>query len=131
MFGALSAVLLWGGILGIMIFVMSVNVSRMRMDAQVSLGDGGNKDLNRAIRIHGNAVESVPLALVLMLLMASAGYAAWLLHILGIALVIFRAAHAYGLLTETDKPNMGRAVGGLGTGVVIAIAGLLCIIGAF
>lgn len=128
--GGISAVLLWGGILSLMIFAMSANVSRMRVDAGILRGDGGRDDLNRMIRVHGNNAESVPLAIVLLLLMASAGYAAWLLHILGILLVLFRAAHAYGLMTETEKPSAGRAVGGLGTGGVIALSAVLCIIGA-
>ena len=51
----------------------------------------------RAMRVHANFAEYVPLALVLMLLVEAAGGAGWLVHVLGVALLLGRAAHAWGV----------------------------------
>ena len=39
----------------------------MRSKLEVMVGDGGEKDLNVAVRIQGNFVEYVPMALILLL----------------------------------------------------------------
>ncbi|VDZ99714.1 membrane protein [Salmonella enterica subsp. enterica] len=62
MVSALYAVL---GALLLMKF--SFNVVRLRMQYRVAYGDGGFSELQSAIRIHGNAVEYIPVALVLLL----------------------------------------------------------------
>lgn len=64
MVSALYAVL---GALLLMKF--SFNVVRLRMQYRVAYGDGGFSELQSAIRIHGNAVEYIPVALVLLLFM--------------------------------------------------------------
>lgn len=91
MVSALYAVL---GALLLMKF--SFNVVRLRMQYRVAYGDGGFSELQSAIRIHGNAVEYIPVALVLLLFMEMNGAETWMVHICGILLIAGRLMHYYG-----------------------------------
>lgn len=92
MISALYAVI---GVLLIMKFTL--NVVRLRRQHHVAYGDGGRHDLHMAIRIHGNAVETVPLALLLLIVLEMNGAAIWMVHLTGILFFIGRFFHAYGL----------------------------------
>lgn len=91
MVSALYAVL---GALLLMKF--SFDVVRLRMQYRVAYGDGGFSELQSAIRIHGNAVEYIPIAIVLMLFMEMNGAETWMVHICGIVLLAGRLMHYYG-----------------------------------
>ena len=55
-------------VLGALLLIkFSFDVVRLRMQYRVSYGDGGFSELQSAIRIHGNAVEYIPVALILLL----------------------------------------------------------------
>mgnify|MGYP006233553957 FL=1 len=60
---------LYAALCGFLVVALAANVVRYRLGKKVSLGDGGHKDVNRAIRAHGNTVEYIPLALILMALL--------------------------------------------------------------
>ncbi len=61
-------------VLGALLLIkFSFDVVRLRMQYRVSYGDGGFSELQSAIRIHGNAVEYIPVALILLLLMEMDG----------------------------------------------------------
>ena len=62
------------------------------------------------IRIHGNAAEYIPIALLMMLVYELNGGARTTLHVCGCALVLGRVLHAAGLW-NSNGPNFGRAVG--------------------
>ena len=51
------------------IIKLSLNVVHLRRQYRISTGDGGVSDLQLAIRVHGNAVEYIPLALLLLVVM--------------------------------------------------------------
>ena len=57
---------LYVALLALWLLVLSARVIRERQAARVSLGDGGNRRLQRAIRGHANFVEYVPLALLML-----------------------------------------------------------------
>lgn len=56
-------------VLALLLTVLSLHISRLRIRHKVSFGDGGHKDLQVAIRAHGNALEQSMLLVILMLLM--------------------------------------------------------------
>jgi uncharacterized membrane protein YecN with MAPEG domain len=84
----------------------------------LGIGDGGERTLAKAVRAHGNAAETIPLALFLMLLAELVGVAAGFLHAMGVILVLARAWHAYGLSRRAGM-SPGRFVGMTTTFVVI------------
>lgn len=121
---AVVATPLYAGILGLMLLVLSWLVSRQRLRNKVSTGDGGIPSLTGAIRAHGNFVEYVPLALVLLLLTEIVGGERVSVHVLGIALVVGRALHAYGLTTRPGGRSFGRMWGTVLTWLVILVCSL-------
>ncbi|MCC6471289.1 MAG: MAPEG family protein [Alphaproteobacteria bacterium] len=102
--------LLYAGLATLLLLVLSIHVIRLRWRYLVGLGDGGQPVLARAIRVHANFVEYTPIGLILLFLIERAGYASWVLHALGAALVVGRLAHAWGLARD-DGPSIGRALG--------------------
>ena len=57
---------IYAGVLAILVIYLSFRVAMMRRAGGIGIGDGGNSSLSKAIRVQGNAVEYVPLALVLL-----------------------------------------------------------------
>jgi uncharacterized membrane protein YecN with MAPEG domain len=91
-------VALYAALLGLILFFLIISVIRLRWRHRVSLGDAGNAQLQTAIRAHGNFTEIVPFALVLMVVLAQLHGGIYLLHTIGILLVVGRCVHAYSLL---------------------------------
>ena len=106
----LSITALYAGILALIVLALAINVTVHRVKLQVPLGDGGNAQMRRMIRLHGNAAEYIPLALVLMAIYELNGGAHMALHIIGIALVMGRLLQTAGMWA-TDMPNIGRQIG--------------------
>ena len=71
-------------------------------------------ELATRIRRHGNFIEGVPFALILLAALELNGASPGLLHGLGIALVLSRIAHPIGLKHDNLR-NPLRAIGAAGT----------------
>ena len=80
---------------------LSVRVSRLRRPLKIGLGDGGNEVLLRRMRAHGNYAENMPIFLILVGLLELAGGDRNILWAAGIAFVLARLAHAFGM----DRPG--------------------------
>ena len=80
-----------------------------RVKLRVPLGDGGNAEMLRMIRLHGNAIEYIPLALVLMAIYELNGGWHIALHIAGIAMVAARDSDRG--MWSTEVAGAGRRVG--------------------
>jgi len=94
---------LYASVLSILFVVLSVRTLRMRHRLKIAVGDAGNQALLRAIRVHSNFAEYVPLSLLLISFVEMSGASALLVHFLGLCLLVGRAVHAYGVsqLNET------------------------------
>ncbi len=118
---------LYAGLLGVLMLILAFRVVAVRRTTSIGLGDGGDALLLSRIRIHGNAAEYVPLALILMLILELNGGSARWLHVLGIALLVGRVAHVQGLSQSTGT-SAGRFVGNILTWSVIMIAAVANIV---
>ncbi|GAC07348.1 inner membrane protein yecN [Paraglaciecola agarilytica NO2] len=76
---------------------LSILVIQGRRSGKISLGDGGDNHFLGVIRAHANFAEYVPLILVLMLVAEINQAHVAVLHSAGVALLIGRLVHAYGL----------------------------------
>ncbi|HUL05784.1 MAG TPA: MAPEG family protein [Candidatus Acidoferrum sp.] len=126
----MSVTPVYAGLLALMFILLSVRVIGMRRAARVALGDGGNPALLRRQRVHGNFAEYVPLALLLMALAELQHLPDWLIHAIGILLLVGRATHAYGVGCEPELPRarvlgMALTFAALGTGAVANLASAL------
>ncbi len=124
----LHATSLYAGLLACLLLYLSVNVIKRRRTAKVSVGDGGDDALLRAIRSQGNFTEYAPVALILIGLIEFNGFAAWVVHGLGIGLVLGRGLHAMGLPLG-DKDMRYRVLGMQLTFAVIALGAVINIAG--
>ncbi|MFT4794002.1 MAG: putative membrane protein YecN with MAPEG domain [Paracoccaceae bacterium] len=120
---ALAAAALYAGLNTLIILALSFATIRQRLSLKVDLGDGGHAPLARAIRGHGNAAETIPLALVLLVLVALAGAPAAAVHALGLALTVGRALHGWHF-THEGAPMWQRKYGMLLTLLVLIFAAL-------
>jgi uncharacterized protein len=95
---------------------LAVLVIRRRRELKAGLGDaGGNSQLQRRIRAHGNFSEYVPMALLMLALIELRGVDTRWLCALGSVLLLGRAAHAYGLIIAEDRipPVFKFRIGGM------------------
>ena len=101
---------LYAAILALIVVALAVNVTVHRAKLKVPLGDGGNPVMLRMIRLHGNAVEYLPLALVLMAIYEANGGWHWALHAAGLALILARILQSWNMWT-THIAGFGRVSG--------------------
>ena len=109
------------GLLGLLAVALALNVGLMRGRKRINLGDGGDAEMQAAVRAHGNLVEFAPLTL-LIIYMASDFYSFRTVAILSVVFLVARVLHAGGMLGLIPK---GRLVGTLASVAVLAIASIL------
>ena len=94
----------------LLFMVLTINIIRLRLKLQVGVGDGGKPELVKAIRIHGNFAEFVPLFLLLMGCYELNQGSPLLLHLCGGAVFAGRILHAIGL-AKTIGTSLYRQMG--------------------
>ncbi|EQD57304.1 Membrane-associated, eicosanoid and glutathione metabolism (MAPEG) [mine drainage metagenome] len=109
------------------IVFLAIRVIRLRWRHRTGIGHGNHPDLERAIRAHANAVEYIPLTLLLFLVAAltraSTGEIEWL----GAVFLLGRGLHAWGL-SRSSGASTPRMIGMLSTiGVMAFLAVQLCL----
>jgi uncharacterized protein len=120
---------LYAAVLALIYIALSLQTTRLRNSLRVSLGDGGDKELMRAIRVHANFAEYVPFAVLLIHLCEGDGAPKELLHGLCIALIIGRVAHAWGV-SQLKENLRFRMVGMLITFFTLGIAAAYLLAGS-
>ena len=113
---------LYASVLALLMLVLALRIIRLRWKLRVGIGDGGDKAMSRAIRVHGNATEYVPIVLLLLLVAELNHASSTLLHACGIVFVVARILHALGL-GRSIGASWERMAGTVGTvGVVVTLA---------
>ena len=123
--GHLPVTLLYASLLGLLLVFLSIQVLRYRVRANVK----GAETAASMSRVQGNFVEYVPMAVILMALLESAGAPALALHILGCSLVVARVLHVIGL-GYVGSRNYPRMIGALLTFLILAALGMAGLYGA-
>ncbi|MBV8392489.1 MAG: MAPEG family protein, partial [Alphaproteobacteria bacterium] len=49
------------GLIGLLAALLTLHVGRMRGRKKIFFGDGGDSEMNAAVRAHGNLIELAPL----------------------------------------------------------------------
>jgi uncharacterized protein len=125
-----SITALYAGLLGLIAIAIAFMAGSLRGKLNVSVGDGGHRELLLAMRRHANFAEWVPLALILIALLEMNGVSAKAIHVLGAALVVSRISHAVGLKPDTLK-GAGRMIGAAGTAIIVLVASLWAVVRFF
>ena len=119
----MPATLLYAALLALLFVALSVRTVRTRGKLHVSLGDGNQPAMTRAMRVQANFAEYVPFAVLLMYMMERhTDSRAWV-HVLGIVLLVARLCHAWGFGREPQIFQL-RAAGTALTFLVLLGAAL-------
>jgi uncharacterized membrane protein YecN with MAPEG domain len=106
-----SIIAIYTPVFALLFVVLSVNVIRTRRREKVGLGAGGNVAVERAMRVHANFSEYVPITLLLLLILEQSGGNILLLHALFVVLLAGRSIHAWGV--SQQKENFTFRVSGM------------------
>ena len=98
-------------LLAILFLFLSFKTIKVRKRLQIGVGTGDNPELLRAMRVHANFSEYVPITLILILSVELLKGHFILVHGLGAALLIGRVLHAYGV--SQTKENLKFRVSGM------------------
>ncbi len=126
----MSVISIYLPIFGILFLVLSIRAALTRRRLQIAVGDDGNIEMKRAMRVHANFIEYVPISVLLIYFLEQAtGGVVWA-HVLCLALVVGRVSHAYGV--SQVKENLRFRVAGMAlTFFVIASASVRLAIANF
>jgi uncharacterized membrane protein YecN with MAPEG domain len=117
----------YASFLALFYIYLSLRIIGIRKEVRASIGDGGSNKLNRAIRVHANFSEYVPLTLLLLYFLETHGANAIVVHFLATLLLIARVVHAYGV-SQTDENLMFRVFGMFSNICVIAVSSIYLIL---
>jgi uncharacterized membrane protein YecN with MAPEG domain len=118
---------LYAGLNGLLVLVLAFRVSSYRGKAKILMGTGDDSELERRVCSHGNAIEYIPLVLILMGFIEFYHTSAFLVHGLGITLTLGRLLHAWGL-SRSPILNVGRAAGTSLTWLALLVGSVIAIL---
>ncbi|MBA4225084.1 MAG: hypothetical protein C0456_00510 [Hyphomonas sp.] len=104
----IAAAAVYAGVNILILLFLSFRVVGRRRAAQVSLGTGGDADLEVRVRAHGNASEYIPATMLGLFIAASLGAPLWAVHAIGGVFTAGRVLHGIGLSGNIMAP---RALG--------------------
>jgi len=117
---------LYAGVLALWFVLLSARVVGLRRRG-ILFGDNGDVGVIRIVRAQANFAEYVPLALLMMGFLEAAHHSIYLLHVLGVTLVVSRVLHG-AALSFGWQPRSGRIAGAALTFVVLLVEAVLCLI---
>lgn len=100
---------IYASLCALIIFWLSLNVIKVRRSQRVSVGDGGKEELKVAIGAQFNAVEYIPITLLLLFALELNHANHYFIHLFGLLLIVGRVIHAWALL----KGNLSKRVLGM------------------
>jgi uncharacterized membrane protein YecN with MAPEG domain len=103
--------LLYAALLGLLFVLLSIRTLLLRRTLRIAIGDAGNESMLRAMRVHGNFAEYVPLSLLLIYLVEVTGASPLYVHVLGAAVIAGRVSHALGV--SRLKENYAFRIAGM------------------
>ena len=116
-----AAAAIYIGVNILILWYLSFRVVGRRRSAQVSLGTGGDSDLEIRSRTHGNASEYIPITMVGLLALSQFATPLWAIHAIGATFTIGRLLHALGLSRTLLQARAG--------GMVLTWLGMLAVAG--
>lgn len=122
----LSIVPFYAALLALFYIFLSIRVVRMRVRDRIALGDANNPRLRRAVRVHANFAEYVPLTVILAAFVEWQQFAPVWVHGLCWMLIAGRVIHAYGVSQENEDYRL-RVAGMVSTFGSMAASALLLV----
>lgn len=117
---ALPITAIFAGLLALWLFFLQVRVIQFRRGKNVSLGHAEDEMGERLIRAHGNAVENIPIFLILLGVSENMGTPGWVLWLIAALFTAGRIAHGVHFF-EVRKNGKLRILGMLATFVPVVV----------
>ncbi len=116
----------FAAVIGLLLLVLSAQVSRFRLKYKKDLGVTDDRDFQVAVRAQANLVEYAPIGLIMLAIAELNGVPGGFIYWTGMALVVGRILHAFGMINGHGNPHWARMTGILLTWLAILVAaGLL------
>jgi hypothetical protein len=128
----LPIVSFYAALFGLLFATLSIRTLRLRRRLRIAVGDAGDLTLLRAMRVHANFAEYVPLTLLLIWFVEVGGAHRLFVHALCAGLLAGRIAHAIGVSRVNER--YGWRVLGMAltlTPLIAAAIGLLVLHAAY
>ncbi|MBA3070438.1 MAG: glutathione S-transferase [Hyphomonas sp.] len=106
----LTAAAIYIGVNILLLWILSFRVVGRRRAAKVSLGTGGDADLEIRARAHGNASEYIPATMLGLFVMTQMAAPLWAIHAIGGVFTAGRLLHAFGLSNAILPARAGGMV---------------------
>lgn len=94
---------LYASLLMLLVIWLTFKVIAQRRNGKIAYGDGGVPALQIARSAHGNAIDTIPITLILMILLELNGGSVIALHLVGLLFVLGRYIHGTSILKERFK----------------------------
>ncbi|MEM8542306.1 MAG: MAPEG family protein [Pseudomonadota bacterium] len=112
------------------LLILSWRVIKSRQSGGASLGDGGDKTLQRRIRAQANLTEYAPLFVIVIALLEIQDGNQVILALLSVTFLVGRVAHGYALAFTNGNASgriggMGLTLGASGLAVVYGLISLV------
>ncbi|MCK0105794.1 MAPEG family protein [Marinobacter sp. S0848L] len=115
----------FAAVLGILLLVLSVLAVRFRLKYQIGMGVNDDPVFQATVRAHANLVEYAPVGLIMLAIAELNGVSSTLIYWTGMALVVGRILHAFGMIKGKGKTHMARLFGMVLTWLSILVAAVL------
>ncbi|WP_136659026.1 MAPEG family protein [Nitratireductor sp. XY-223] len=122
---------IFAGGLTLLYVYLAVRVITTRRTVRIGLGDGGDAEMLRCIRVHANFAEYVPIGLLLMAMAELQSAPAWMTASIGLILVAGRLIHAAGVSRQPEVPGSRTLGMGLTFAALIVAAMLNLALGLY
>jgi len=93
----------YASLFALLFIALSIRTLRLRRRLKIAIGDAGDQAMLRAMRVHANFAEYVPLSLLLLYFVETAGAHPGLVHGLAFGLLAGRFAHAFGVSRSNEN----------------------------
>lgn len=115
----------FAAVTGLLLLVLSGQVVKYRIKYRQGLGIADDPEFEAAVRAHANLIEYAPLGLIMLGIAEINGVSSTLIYWTGMALVVGRILHAWGMINGKGGPHKARMIGILLTWLAILVAAIL------
>ncbi|MDA0224903.1 MAG: MAPEG family protein [Proteobacteria bacterium] len=117
----------YASLLALFFIALSIRTLLLRRRLKIAIGDAGDAAMLRAMRVHANFVEYVPLSLVMLAFMELGGAPPWRVHVLCAGLLIGRLSHAWGVSQVREDYRFRMA--GVGLTLIALVSAATFVLG--
>ncbi|MFA0567648.1 MAG: MAPEG family protein [Vibrio gallaecicus] len=111
---------LYASLLTVLMIWLAFEVIKQRKLNQIAHADGGIESLQIARSAQSNAMDYIPITVILMGLLEMNGANVWFIHTTGLVFIIGRIIHAKGIL--------GRSLTGRKQGMIMTLLSMVSLI---